>query len=398
MHFSDQCKPRLSNKILLLLLIFCVLAVFLPLPLLASEIYTDKQPKIKVLCYHHIVPEPLPENKATVVTVSEFEEHMKYLYEHGYYTASIKDIEEFLYNKKKLPENTVVITFDDGYESNYIYAYPILKKYDFKALIFLIGSRITQNEHIQDPNAIPKLSYEQIQEMAESGLVEFGNHTFDAHDFIDDKPRLLSMSSEELLTDFKKISVLFDKIGLPQPKSIAYPFGKSNDISIESAKISGYNLGFTVNYGFVYQDSTPMLLNRIIVPANTSTGEFKALLQDDFLPLPEEFEDSILLVVGSDTAYVMGKPMLLQAPIEMINGVCLAPLNFFIEQLKWDLIWDPILFQVATKPSNNVKTSFCLPAYMIKGQIMVPVNALADAMEQRVWWLENEQMVKLKKP
>jgi len=365
----------------------------------ASEMLkADKQFKIKVLCYHHIVPEPLPENKATVVTVSEFEEQMKYLYEHGYYTASIKDIEEFLYNKKKLPENTVVITFDDGYESNYIYAYPILKKYDFKALIFLIGSRITQNEHIQDLNAIPKLSYEQIQEMAESGLVEFGNHTFDAHDFIDDKPRLLSMSSEELLTDFKKISVLFDKIGLPQPKSIAYPFGKSNDISIESAKISGYNLGFTVNYGFVYQDSTPMLLNRIIVPANTSTGEFKALLQDDFLPLPEEFEDSILLVVGSDTAYVMGKPMLLQAPIEMINGVCLAPLNFFIEQLKWDLIWDPILFQVATKPSNNVKTSFCLPAYMIKGQIMVPVNALADAMEQRVWWLENEQMVKLKKP
>jgi len=396
LHFSDQCKPRLSNKILLLLLIFCVLAVFLPLPLLASEIYTDKQPKIKVLCYHHIVPEPLPESKATVVTVSEFEAQMNYLYEHGYYTASLKDIEEFLYNKKKLPENTVVITFDDGYESNYIYAYPILKKYDFKALIFLIGSRIKQDE--QDPNAIPKLSYEQIQDMAESDIVEFGSHTFDAHDLIDGKPRLISMNGEDLLADFKEIRVLFDKLGLPHPKSIAYPFGKTNDISIEFAKINGYNLGFTVNYGFVYQDSHPMLLNRVIVPANTRIDEFKALLQDDFLPLPEGFENSILLVVDSDTAYVMGKPMLLQAPVEMINRVCLAPLSFFIEELKWDLIWDPILFQVATKPSKNVKTSYCLPAYMIKGQVMVPVNALADAVGYKTLWLENEQMVKLKKP
>ncbi|NLZ52264.1 MAG: polysaccharide deacetylase family protein, partial [Thermoanaerobacteraceae bacterium] len=304
MHFSDHCKSSLLSKVLLLISVFCFLALSLPLPLFADEIYTDKQAKIKVLCYHHIVPEPLPESKATVVTVSEFEEQMKYLYEHGYYTASVNDIEEFLYNKKKLPENTVVITFDDGYESNYIYAYPILKKYDLRALIFLIGSRITQNEQIQDPNAIPKLSYEQIQEMAESGLVEFGNHTFDAHDFINDKPLLLSMNRDELLDDFKKVSVLFDQIGLPQPKSISYPFGKFNDISIESAKISGYNIGFTVNHGFVYQDSTPMLLNRIIVPDNTSTDEFKALLQDNFSPLPEGFEDSILLVLNSDTAYV----------------------------------------------------------------------------------------------
>ncbi|NLZ54627.1 MAG: hypothetical protein GX892_16105 [Thermoanaerobacteraceae bacterium] len=82
----------------------------------------------------------------------------------------------------------------------------------------------------------------------------------------------------------------------------------------------------------------------------------------------------------------------------MINGVCLAPLNFFIEQLEWDLIWDPVLFQIATKPYDDIKTSFCLPAYMIKGQIMAPVHALAEAMGYEVWWLEQEQMIKLKKP
>ncbi|MCG1013032.1 polysaccharide deacetylase family protein [Tepidanaerobacter sp. GT38] len=396
MQFAFWHKSLIC-KLLLFTLIFSSISLFLPMNIFASEAKADKQPKIKVLCYHHIVPESLPESKGTVVTLSEFEAQMKYLYEHGYYTASLKDIEEFLYNKKKLPENTVVITFDDGYESNYIYAYPILKKYDFKALIFLIGSRISK-DHIQDPNAIPKLSYEQIREMAESGLVEFGNHTFDAHDFVDGKPLLLTMTYDQLLDDFEKVNSLFNQIGLSIPKSIAYPFGRYSDISIESAKIKGYNIGFTVSYGFVYQDSPPMLLNRIIVPTNISTDEFKALLQDDCLPLPEGFEDSILLAVNSDIAFVKGKPMVLQAPIAVVKGVCLAPLSFFTEQLKWDLIWDPVLYQVAIKPSGNVRNNFCVPVYMIKGQPMVPINPLAKAMGYEVLWLEDQQMITLKKP
>jgi len=363
----------------------------------ASSYEANKRPKIKVLCYHHIVPEPLPEVQNTVVTVSEFEAQMKYLYEHGYYTASLKEIEEFLYNKKKLPENTVVITFDDGYESNYIYAYPVLKKYDFKAVIFLIGSRISK-DLIQDPSAIPKLSCEQIQEMAESGLVEFGNHTFDAHEFIDGNPLLVTMTFEQLLADFEKMNLLFDQIGLPQPKCIAYPFGRYSDISIESAEMFGYNIGFTVKYGFVYQESPPMLLNRIIVPANLNMDEFKALLQDECLPLPKGFEDFILLPVNSDTAYVMGKPTVLQTPIEVVNGVCLAPLEFFTEQLKWDLMWDAGLFQITIKPQSSNQGFICLPAYRINRRIMVPVKSLAEAMGYQVQWLENARMVQLKKP
>lgn len=396
MPFSLQHKSLLS-KLLLLTLILSAVTLALPPSTFASETLTnDQEPKIKVLCYHHIVPEPLQDNKATVVTLSEFKEQMEYLYEHGYYSASLEDIEEFLHNKKQLPENTVLITFDDGYESNYIYAYPILKKYDFNAVIFLIGSRIAQAE--KDPNAIPKLSFSQIQEMAASGLVEFGNHTFDAHDFQDGKPLLQIMTYEEIVADFEKLNMLFEEIGIPQPTSIAYPFGRYSDNAIQAAKMSGSNIGFTVNYGFVYQDSPTMQLNRIIVPSNLEINEFKALLQDELSPLPEGFEDSILLPFNSDTAYVMGKPVLLRAPIEMINGVCLAPLNFFTEQLNWDLIWEPALFQVAIKPSNNSTSFVCLAAYMINDEIMVPVIPLANAMGYKALYLENDQMMKLKKP
>src|SRR5688572_14911057 len=114
-------KVKLLRKIFLCTLMFSVLALNLVSPIFAAEIsYTDELPMIKVLCYHHIVPEPLPKKIDTTGNVSEFEEQMKYLYQHGYYTASLKDIGDFLYNKKKLAEKTVVITFDDGYESNYI--------------------------------------------------------------------------------------------------------------------------------------------------------------------------------------------------------------------------------------------------------------------------------------
>src|SRR5690606_1373661 len=79
------------------------------------------------------------------------------------------------------PPNPIMITMDDGYESNYIYAYPVLKEYNMKATIFLITSLIKNEEEKHLLKGIPKLSWEQIQEMSESGLIEFHSHTHDAH-------------------------------------------------------------------------------------------------------------------------------------------------------------------------------------------------------------------------
>jgi len=399
LHCGLKHKSLLC-KLLLIASIFSAVTLYQPLTGLASEsLAAKKQQKIKVLCYHHIVPEPLSRKIDTIVSASEFEEQMKYLYEHGYYTASIKDIEEFLYNKKQLPENTVLITFDDGYESNYIYAYPVLKKYGFKAVIFPIGSGITENEQSNYSNTLTKLSYRQIQEMALSGLVEFGNHTFDAHDFgKNGKALLQTMTYDEIVNDFKKINMLFEQIGIAPTKSIAYPFGKYSDNAIRAAKDSGHNIGFTVKYGLVYQDSAPMLLNRIIIPSNITIDEFKKLLQDESSPLPEGFENVTLLPLNSHTAYVNGKATPLHAPIKAINGTSLAPLDFFTEQLKWDLMWDPSMFQVAIKQSDSTNVSFCTTAYLVNGTVMVPVKTLAEAMGYEVSWLQDARMVQLKKP
>jgi peptidoglycan/xylan/chitin deacetylase (PgdA/CDA1 family) len=399
MHFLHHFKLHLLKKALLLLLPLFVFAVNFSVPSLAAQVLkTNENPSVTVLCYHHIIPEALPESLNTIVTLSEFEDQMKYLYEHGYYTASLKDIQEFLYNKQKLPEKTVVITFDDGYESNYIYAYQVLKKYDLKAVIFIIGSKMVDDGQAQDPNAIDKLSFDQIKEMAGSGLVEFGNHTFDAHDFINGQPYLLSMDQDGVLLDFEQVNNVFNKIGLSNPISIAYPFGKFNDAWVTAAKVYDYKLGFTVNKGFVYQDSPPMNLNRIIVPPDTTPEKFRALLQDDSPALPEGFEESIMLRIGSDTAYVFGKPLLLESAPIIVNGVAMTPLDFFKEQLGCDVIWDPILYQVATRVGYEDISWFSLTAYPVDGKVMVPVKPLAEVMGYEVQWHQEEKMVELKKP
>lgn len=399
MHFSRHCKFQLLKKTFLLLLSLFVFISNFPAPSLAAQVSkTDEKPRVAVLCYHHIVPEALSKSIDTVVPLSEFEDQMKYLYEHGYYTASSNDIEEFLHNKKKLPQKTVVITFDDGYASNYTYAYPILKKYDFKALIFIIGSKMMKDGQTQNPSAIAKLSFDQIKEMADSGLVEFGNHTFDAHDFINGKPCLLSMCKDRISLDFEQVNEVFDEIGLLKPRSIAYPYGKFNDVSVKAAETNGYKLGFTVSKGFVYQDSPPMTLNRIIIPPDTTPDKFRALLQDDSPALPAGFEKSVIVSPGSDTAYVMGRPLLLEPAPVIVNGVTLAPLDFFTEQLGWDVIWDPILYQVAMKVAYEGQALLSFTAYPAEGKAMVPIRTLAEAMGYEVKWHQKEKIVELKKP
>lgn len=401
MYFLHHWKLQLSNKTLLILLLCFLFALNFPVASLAAQVSkVNENPRVSALLYHHIVPELLPDSppNAAIIPLSEFEEQMEYLFKHGYHTATLKEVEDFLYTKKKLPERTVVITFDDGYESNYIYAFPVLKKYGYKAAIFVIGNETIEAKNQYDPKILSKLTFDQIKEMTDSGLVEFGNHTFDAHNFIDKKAALLSMNQEQTLQDFLKVKELFDMLGLPEPRGIAYPFGQFNDNSIVAAKTAGLKLGFTVKSGSINQDSPPLTLNRIIVPPNTTQEKFKALLKDNSPVLPKGFEDSVLLYPGSDTAYVLGKPLLINSAPIIVNGVVMAPLDFFTKQLGWDVIWDPILYQVATRVTFDNKAWFSFTAYPVDGKVMVPVKPLAGVMGYEVKWHQEEKMVELKKP
>ena len=136
--------------------------------------------KIPVLMYHDIGDEE-PDN-GMVITPELFEEQLAALRNAGYESVSFAELEEYVNGTGALPERCVVITFDDGYLSNYEYAYPILRKYGFKATVFAVGVTSGAETYKDTGAAIrPHFDWAQAKEMYDSGYVDIQSHTFDMH-------------------------------------------------------------------------------------------------------------------------------------------------------------------------------------------------------------------------
>lgn len=127
--------------------------------------------RLPILMYHHVVSDDQTCNDMTV-TVSHLESDLKWLSDNGYHTVLPRELAA----GEPLPEKPVLITFDDGYRSNYYLAYPLLQKYQTKAVISIVV-------YMQDVCASTFLSWEMCKEMADSGLVEIGSHTYRLHNF-----------------------------------------------------------------------------------------------------------------------------------------------------------------------------------------------------------------------
>ena len=187
--------------------------------------------RLPVLMYHHVVYNGQPCNEMTV-TVGRLEKDLKWLTEHGYHTVLPRE----LASGQPLPENPVLITFDDGYRSNYDLAYPLLQKYRAKAAIAVMV-------YMQDNWTGSFLSWDMCREMAASGLVEIGSHGYVTHNldtrmgnFVAGQANGVQRKKGESDLDFR-LRVLEDlrcsydriavELGVP-PTYFAYPFGKTD--------------------------------------------------------------------------------------------------------------------------------------------------------------------------
>ncbi|MBJ6361446.1 polysaccharide deacetylase family protein [Paenibacillus sp. GCM10012307] len=242
--------------------------------------------QVPVLMYHYVVPKAFnkePDNNS-MINLESFEAGMKYLYDNGYYTATLSELEDYLHGYIQLPEKTVVLTFDDGYENNYIYAYPILKKYGLHAALFIIGSRV-QEHAAKDfkPDKSSYLSQEQLD--AASDVFEYHSHTYDLH-----KKETLFCGKQEALT--RDTDLLQKDIGIMREHGyitpyFAYPFGSYDAKTVYYLQKHGYRMAFTVKQGFVKPGDAPLELNRLTVTSSTDmelllkTGDFKQSVKKD---------------------------------------------------------------------------------------------------------------------
>lgn len=138
--------------------------------------YTTQLP---ILMYHNL--DKKVKNEMTV-TPARFREHMQALCDAGYQTVTLEQVIDYIEKGIELPENPILVTFDDGYTSNYEYAYPILEELDMHGVIFAVGSTYGSDTYKDTGRAIyPHFGKKERAEMERSGVIEVQSHTYDMH-------------------------------------------------------------------------------------------------------------------------------------------------------------------------------------------------------------------------
>ena len=262
-HVKFSCKR----------LLFALLGV-LGLLLITACALMRSASGIPVLNYHQVEEK---DGNPLTLWPDQFEAQMAYLAEEGYTPITIDEMMDALENGAPLPEKPVIITFDDGYADNYEYAYPILKKYGFKATIFLI---------YDFTNTYPNyLTWDQINEMKESGLIHFESHTMTHANLAEltsvDELRHEIADSHDLLSQ---------KLGYDM-HYIAYPGGRVNAEIEEITRAAGYRGGFTVHYGLSTPEEGRYQMDRIPIFGSNMHTLTRFKLRLAFAPLIAPLED-----------------------------------------------------------------------------------------------------------
>ena len=220
--------------------IFFGTIIILVLITIIYVIYIINNPKIAVLCYHNIgTPEEksnFPSEEEWTIDVSNFEEHLKMLKNNNYKTLKLEEFYNWKQGKNKLPYKSVLITFDDGFLSNYEYAFPLLKKYNMNATVFLIGNYIPDTNEKWNGNLKTYMSKKTIEKVAEEyPNIDFASHSYSLHE-----PGILKNKNyEELLQDGKAFKEKVLKTDI-----YCYPFGAYNDDMINALKDNKYKMAF----------------------------------------------------------------------------------------------------------------------------------------------------------
>ncbi|MFN8412892.1 MAG: polysaccharide deacetylase family protein [Anaerolineales bacterium] len=194
---------------------------------------------IPILLYHWIAISPTDGPNYTspyYVKPEVFDEEMKLLHDWGYTTITIDMLLKAINEGADLPPRPMLITFDDGHLNNYTTAFPIMKKYGYTGIVYIVGNYVGIEDY---------MNADQLKEMAAAGW-EIGSHSMSHSDLTKLEPEQKRFE----IVDSK--SFLETTLGVPI-KTIAYPFGLSDSGVIDYAHFAGYvagmSLGFTYDQG-----------------------------------------------------------------------------------------------------------------------------------------------------
>ncbi|PYI56483.1 polysaccharide deacetylase family protein [Paenibacillus flagellatus] len=237
--------------------------------------------KVLVLMYHHI------DERESMVTIapSKFRDHMKAVLDSEYNVIPMEAYIDFMKHGKPVPPNAVVVTFDDGYESFYTQAFPVLKELGIVATNFVVVSYVDT-----DYPKLPFLTWKQIGEMKRAGM-SFYSHSYDLHNKKPDasgsdqpamtqrraKPRANRLETD---TEYKERVVadlllaeqqLRDHLGNQEPM-LCFPFGAYSDTVVRLANEIGIDIVFTIKEGINTRETREIMRINAGVPYLSAEG------------------------------------------------------------------------------------------------------------------------------
>jgi len=235
--------------------------------------------QVMVLNYHHI--DRNFESPYTI-TPENFLEQMEFLKKNNFHPLKLEEFYEFMGTGLLTQENAVLITFDDGYESFYKEAFPILKRFKFPAANFVVYEKLRDSIDRKREKMIPPLTFVQMKEMTESGLISFQSHSYGIHEETErDQTEGEQDYRSKLFVDFSMSRAALESlVGYPI-LGIAYPHGVKNDALLQVVKKVGYKYGFAVNYALVNKDTNPLLIPRVDVgKADLGITDLRRIIMD----------------------------------------------------------------------------------------------------------------------
>lgn len=246
---------------------------------------SEKMP-VALIMYHSLIND-IEKSGLYTILPEAFENDIKYLKNNGYNFITVTDVIDFVNGKRDLPDKPIMITLDDGHYNNYLYAFPVMKKYSARCVISVLGKPTDEEAGAEEEMSeySSHLTWRQIREMYESGFVEIQNHTYDLHTKSDERIGTMKNDDENfeeyagfLSADIMKLqNLLKEKTGIA-PNAFTYPFGSISPESVEVLKSLGFEAAIAVdrqmNYIAVGDGEALYRLKRINRPHGPSSEEF----------------------------------------------------------------------------------------------------------------------------
>lgn len=252
-------------------LIKMMICFFVTLTLIVPSLsFARDNIQIPILVYHNFNP---TKRGSMNLTPAKVEAQIKWIKENGYTIIPLKEAVSYLQGKRSsLPNKSVVITADDGWQSDHTYLLPIVRKYQIPVTLFIYPGTISEGKNA--------LTWQELTEMKKTGLFDIQSHTLTHPNFKQMKKRLskerFQAYVQKELTQSKKI--LEEKMGI-QVTLLAWPFGIYNDELEQAAQLAGYDMAFTIDALPANRRFKPMAQPRYMIVEGLSNKTFTAIVK-----------------------------------------------------------------------------------------------------------------------